>query len=53
MSEQLTGMPKPPTDGLLPYKPERYMICPQGYPYFLLDYPLWGTWRVTWWLGLN
>ena len=47
------NMPTPPTNALLDYRIERWMDCRPDAPYLMLDYPLWGTWRVTWWLGLN
>jgi len=49
----ISGMPESPDKGLIFYEFDRWMDCRPDYPYFLIDYPLWGKWRVTWWLSLN
>lgn len=48
------NMPPAPTNDLYPYRvgwSDEFHV--EGAPYFLVDFALWGTWRITWWMGLN
>lgn len=54
MSTGYPDIPLPPLDHPYPYAFQRWIEQRAGEgPYFVMDFALWGTWRVSWWLGLN